>query len=187
MPSLSRFLLLTLTAVLSLGAGAADPGAASPTGGRTDTLTSIEVSNSGCYGSCPSYSIALHADGTVVFNGQAFTEKTGEHRKKVDPALFQAIAAKAAAMNLRHMDGNFGPGSASCPISRTDASGGHISAQYKGEKEPKHVNWYSGCFYTENTNLKPVYELATAIANAANVGDWIRKPVANPEQTFKIP
>ena len=175
MPCRPLFLLPALAVCISLGA-AAQTSRPSPNRTQAADLQSIALDNSGCYGPCPSYSIELRSDGSVVFNGQAFTEKTGEHRKKIDPALFQSIATQAAAMNLRYMDGNFGPSSASCPISRTDASGGHISAQYKGEKEPKHVNWYSGCFYTENTNLKPVYELATAIAKAADVNSWIRKP-----------
>ena len=40
----------------------------------------MTLSRSGCYGTCPAYSVEIHGDGTVLYKGDGFVVVTGEHR-----------------------------------------------------------------------------------------------------------
>lgn len=57
--------------------------------------SSISMEKTGCYGSCPIYTITIHADGRAEYNGRRFVKKEGAYRKTFSPkqtnALFQAF------------------------------------------------------------------------------------------------
>jgi hypothetical protein len=61
-----------------------------PTGADEDVPSHIgkddfvEISRSGCMGSCPTYSVRVNADGTVVWNGQGFVEAIGRRESRID-------------------------------------------------------------------------------------------------------
>jgi len=40
----------------------------------------MTLSRSGCFGSCPSYSVEIHGDGTTLYKGNSYVVLTGEHR-----------------------------------------------------------------------------------------------------------
>jgi ankyrin repeat protein len=43
----------------------------------------ITLRRTGCFGSCPSYRVEVHGDGTVLYEGQAFVAVTGSHRGSI--------------------------------------------------------------------------------------------------------
>jgi ankyrin repeat protein len=43
----------------------------------------IILSRTGCYGTCRSYSVEVHGDGTVLYNGGSFVAITGSHRASI--------------------------------------------------------------------------------------------------------
>ncbi len=45
----------------------------------------MRLSRSGCYGTCPAYSVEVHGDGTVLYEGNAFVVLTGEHKDRISP------------------------------------------------------------------------------------------------------
>lgn len=47
----------------------------------------ITLSRGGCYGTCPSYEIEIHGDGTVLYDGHAFVRTTGKRTKRISHAL----------------------------------------------------------------------------------------------------
>ena len=54
----------------------------------------IELSRTGCFGPCPSYSVEVHGDGTVLYNGGANVAITGAHRASVSrDAVLQTVQA----------------------------------------------------------------------------------------------
>jgi hypothetical protein len=63
----------------------------SPGGGRTfPSLTeptdfSIKLSRSGCYGTCPSYSVVIHGDGKIEFHGRHYIAIPGDHQARIPP------------------------------------------------------------------------------------------------------
>ena len=45
----------------------------------------MTLSRSGCFGACPSYSVEIHGDGTVLYKGNSSVVFTGEHRDHLPP------------------------------------------------------------------------------------------------------
>jgi hypothetical protein len=61
------------------GAGANFPTLADPTD------FSIQLSRSGCYGTCPSYSVVIHGDGKLDFHGGGYVAIPGDHQARIEP------------------------------------------------------------------------------------------------------
>jgi hypothetical protein len=61
----------------------------------TDTPL-VTLERGACYGNCPTYSVALFGDGTVVYTGIANVENIGVHVSAIDAARVQVIAEGAA-------------------------------------------------------------------------------------------
>jgi TonB family protein len=51
----------------------------------------VELSRSGCYGSCPVYTVRVYRDGRVEWHGVRFVKATGDRRGKADPALVSQV------------------------------------------------------------------------------------------------
>ena len=61
------------------GIGATFPTPAEPTG------FSIQLSRSGCFGTCPSYSVVVHGDGKVEFHGKIYVAIPGDYQARITP------------------------------------------------------------------------------------------------------
>lgn len=59
--------------------GATFPRPAEPSG------FSMQLSRSGCYGTCPSYSVAIHGDGKVGFHGKHYVAIPGDYQARITP------------------------------------------------------------------------------------------------------
>lgn len=58
----------------------------------------IILSRTGCYGSCPSYTVEVHGDGTVIYDGSRYVAITGSHRGSISSdAVSQLVDAFRAA------------------------------------------------------------------------------------------
>ena len=61
------------------GGGTTFPTPLEPTG------FSVQLSRSGCYGTCPSYSVIVHGYGKVDFHGKSFVAIPGDHEARIEP------------------------------------------------------------------------------------------------------
>jgi hypothetical protein len=61
---------------------------------------SIRLSRSGCYGACPSYSVTIHGDGSVVYAGNRFVSISGTHDARISPADFRTLLERFRAANF---------------------------------------------------------------------------------------
>jgi ankyrin repeat protein len=43
----------------------------------------VRLSRSGCFGTCPSYSVEIHGNGTVLYTGEGFVTVMGQHRATI--------------------------------------------------------------------------------------------------------
>jgi hypothetical protein len=57
----------------------------------------ITLQRTGCFGTCPDYSVTLNGDGTVVYSGRYFVKTPGEHTWKIDAGTVRALAGEMAA------------------------------------------------------------------------------------------
>lgn len=55
------------------------------------TNFSITLSRSACFGTCPSYSVTVHGDGTVKYEGNSFVSIEGQHTAEIAPEAAQAL------------------------------------------------------------------------------------------------
>ena len=110
----------------------------SPRGGRTlpslvePTDFSIKLSRSGCYGTCPSYSVVIHGDGKIEFHGGRYVSIPGDHQARIAPEAAARLLGRFRAAGF-----SFGAASAaaSAPLKGCPTEGlswGAASAPLKG-------------------------------------------------------
>lgn len=96
--------ILVFLAVPSRAAGppATEPDARLPDGGRPAQRVPfppivdwaslrIVLQRSGCFGTCPIYSVEIAGDGRVLYNGERFVAVLGKHRRTIPPAEVRAL------------------------------------------------------------------------------------------------
>jgi len=66
----------------------------------------ITLSRSGCYGSCPTYEVEIHGDGSVLYDGKANVATKGRHTGKISHAsLMELVGAFRKADYFSLADG----------------------------------------------------------------------------------
>jgi hypothetical protein len=55
---------------------------------------SITLERGGCLGKCPVYSVEVHGDGTVQYNGKMFVHDEGAHTAKISQAAVHELFQK---------------------------------------------------------------------------------------------
>lgn len=67
----------------------------------------VELSRSGCYGSCPSYTVRVSEDGSVLWNGGGFVEAVGERRSTITPEATHALLQQFLALKFWALFGGY--------------------------------------------------------------------------------
>ncbi len=66
---------------------------------------SIKLSRSGCYGTCPIYSVVIHGNGKIEFHGRQYVAIPGDHQARIGPeATAQLLERFRAAEFFRLKD-----------------------------------------------------------------------------------
>ena len=55
-------------------------------------ITEIGIEHSGCFGSCPIYTLIVKSDGTFRYNGAKYVERKGEFKGTIQVWHFQQVA-----------------------------------------------------------------------------------------------
>ncbi len=50
---------------------------------RDPSSVKITLLRSGCFGTCPSYQVEVHGDGTVLYEGYGYVAVEGQHRDSI--------------------------------------------------------------------------------------------------------
>jgi len=66
----------------------------------------VKMERTGCFGRCPTYSVEIHHDGTVVWHGIANVETIGTATSRVSPAELQRLAREIHAVHFFELDEN---------------------------------------------------------------------------------
>jgi len=56
----------------------------------------IQLERLGCYGSCPAYSVTIHGDGRVEYDGKGHVKATGAREGRIEIDKIRALASKFA-------------------------------------------------------------------------------------------
>ena len=81
---------------------------------RPQSQVSIALERTGCFGSCPDYTVRVTTAG-IVFDGGGFVAARGRHRAKVDPAAVRELAKKFIAVDFYSMDPAYIASVTDCP------------------------------------------------------------------------
>jgi ankyrin repeat protein len=73
---------------------------------RPNSKVTITLARSGCFGSCPSYTVAVSTDG-IVFEGGGFVAASGKHTDSLDANEVRKLAKKFVAADFYSMDSSY--------------------------------------------------------------------------------
>lgn len=127
---------------------------------RPDSKVTITLERSGCYGTCPSYTVTLSTDG-IVFEGREFVAAPGRHTDTVDADEVRKLAKKFVGADFYSMD-------ASYTASVTDNPGYSLSITIDGST--KKVDDYVGSWVGMPAVIT---ELENDVDSMARTDRWI--------------
>jgi hypothetical protein len=61
---------------------------------------SIQLSRSGCYGTCPSYSVVVHGDGKIEFHGKRYVAIPGDYQARIAPEAAERLLERFRAADF---------------------------------------------------------------------------------------
>ena len=73
---------------------------------QPNSKITIMLERTGCFGTCPGYSVAVSTEG-IVFDGGSFVVAAGKHRDKVDAEEVRELAQKFVAADFYSMDAEY--------------------------------------------------------------------------------
>ncbi len=76
---------------------------------RPDSKVAITLERSGCFGSCPSYSVTVSTEG-IVFDGHSDVDVPGKHADRVDADEVRSLAKRFASLDFYSMDDSYAAG-----------------------------------------------------------------------------
>jgi ankyrin repeat protein len=76
---------------------------------RPDSDVTITLVRTGCFGSCPSYTLTVSTDG-IEFDGHGFVVASGKHKDRVDADEVRKLAATFVAADFYSMDSAYRAG-----------------------------------------------------------------------------
>lgn len=159
--------LLLLPAVLFIMA-ACDAGAPE-SGGETEgaTVETITLERQPCFGFCPVYTVTLHGDGRVEYDGTQNVEVSGPQTSTIDPAAVQSLADDMAAAGYFDWNDSY------MNQEVTDMAY-VITSITLSDGTTKRIEHYYGDFSAPEA----LTALETQIDQTANVAQWVGESAA---------
>lgn len=81
---------------------------------RPDSIITITLERTGCFGTCPSYTVAVNTN-RIVFQGRGFVVAQGEHTDSVDAEAVRNLAKRFIAADFFSMDSSYTASVTDCP------------------------------------------------------------------------
>jgi TonB family protein len=82
---------------------------------RNVEIDSIVVNRSGCLGTCPSYTITLGKDGTVLYDGYNYAKRSGKWKAAMNKSQFVGITSLLFAIHFFEMNETYATGVTDLP------------------------------------------------------------------------
>lgn len=134
---------------------------------RPVAFDAIHLMRTPCFGKCPVYSVTVHADGRVDYNGQRWVANKGAHNGRADSQELEKLNTLLQEKRLPLLV-DYRPGKPACgtPVT-TDMPGFTITLQ-QGDTS-RSLYYYKGCPNAPDW----LAELARQIDKAAGSGRWV--------------
>ena len=127
-------------------AGCATPSA---TGGATPDRVYFETTP--CFGSCPIFSLTVHADGTGVYEGGQFVKTKGRHEFVASPAQVRAFFDRIRPFRPNG-EQRYGYDSCPGPLATDSPS---VNVRWTNGARTDALDWYLGCRVERLQAIKP--------------------------------
>lgn len=97
-----------------------------------------------CYGTCPSYTATIFADGRVEYDGQRFVKLLGKHTLRLPPATVQELLAEAKRIGFNKLREKYSGNTSDLPatIITVHPLGQPARAVYAEEGIPANLQGY---------------------------------------------
>jgi hypothetical protein len=123
---------------------------------------------SGCYGTCPVYSVEILSDGRVTFDGEDYVQSKGKHQGKITAADLALLTSAFDRVDFAHLQDRYVSSTDGCLQVWTDHPTVEIVLTAKGQK--KGVVYYYGCEGLAVTHR--VAWLSETIDEVARIHQW---------------
>jgi ankyrin repeat protein len=130
------------------------------TGSGNGVVMTLE--RTGCFGTCPGYSVEIHGDGTVKYTGKSYVVVTGEHRDHISAEQVSELIDAFRAANYFSLEDSY-----SYPVTDNPT----YLTSFRVDQVEKHVHDYVG---DEAGMPEAVSELEAMIDRVADTKKWIR-------------
>ena len=107
------------------------------------TELSIDMQRTGCYGTCPAYTVSLQPSGKVTFDGRGFTKIIGRAEDVINDEKKEQLVAEITKADFFKLDDAYTQESRNCPTTRTDNS--TVTLSIRLNDKSKTVVHYLGC------------------------------------------
>lgn len=141
-----------------------------------DTVITLE--RTGCFGSCPSYTLSIFSDGSVIFYGaprHGFTRVTGAVKSWISQEQIRQLLAEFDGIGYFSLNDRYKSVGDGCPAVATDSPSAITSLQINGRK--KTIEHYHGC-KTEGRNgavfPQQLTKLETRIDEIVGSQQWVK-------------
>ncbi len=71
---------------------------------ETDSDVVFRLEREACFGTCPAYSVQIHADGTVIYDGLQHVDEEGERVSEIDPETVAYMLERFEALGYFEWD-----------------------------------------------------------------------------------
>jgi Domain of unknown function (DUF6438) len=126
----------------------------------------IQMERTACYGTCPAYSVTIHGDGRVEYNGKSHVKEVGTRDGRIELEKVRALTPVFARMKFWEVAEDYskekckGRVCTEMPTAITELSVRGLAHR---------VKHYYGC----GGAPKSLFELESAIDKAANSEQWV--------------
>ncbi|MDR3793715.1 MAG: DUF6438 domain-containing protein [Terracidiphilus sp.] len=128
---------------------------------KPDSVVSIALSKTECYGTCPSFTVELKTTGGIAYFGRSYVVKKGVYEEKADPDAIRALARKLIAADFYSMDDEY-------RAMVTDLPTTTLSITIDGRE--KHVEDYAGLWTGMPVAVK---ELEDEVYEFSGARKWV--------------
>lgn len=138
---------------------------AAPAGAPTESLPPLDdvvihMERAPCFGTCPVYSVTIHGNGEVVYQGERFVAVTGEQRRQIPEEKVRELLAKIEEVGFFEMKDRYEGEISDLPSTTTTVT--------IGEREKSVYDYYEP--------PAGLLELEAKIDEIAGTQEWIQAP-----------
>lgn len=124
----------------------------------------VQLERTGCFGDCPAYTVTIHGDGRVEYDGKGHVREKGAREGRIEPDTIKALASEFAKAKFLTLSEDYS--GENCVRYCTDMPTAVTELNFK---EVSHrVKHYYGC----GGAPRALFDLESAIDKLVNTQNW---------------